>query len=110
MYIVKRPITKVIHTIQIENKPAIVGFANIKQAKTYARLMMELSHVTSIARRRAKFKVERVNMPEFIRKCNTTALDVIVYAPDHSYMKYESCDHANQDVMIYLEAMYKYDY
>jgi hypothetical protein len=109
MYIVKRPITKVIHTIKVDDKPTIVGFANIRQAKTYARLMMDMSPLTSVARRRAKFQVERVDMPAFIKKCNTTSLDVIVYASDNNYITYTACDHDNNDVRKCLETMYNGD-
>lgn len=105
-YVIKRPFSESMFTIERNGKRAVVAFRGKDQAHTMKRLMFEME--IKDPKKKKTVVVERMEVEFLARSCGVTGLDVILYYGDTSFLVYNACDQDCDDLRFEFENRYKY--
>lgn len=107
-YVIKRPFSHSMYSIERNGKRAVVAFKGKEQAHTMLRLLFEME--IKDPKKKKTVIVERMDADILAKSCGVTGLDVILYNGDTSFLVYNACYHYqdSDDLRSEFENRYKY--
>lgn len=105
-FIVKRPFSEAIYSIDRDGKRAVVAFKRKEQAHVMKRLIFDVQ--IKDPRKKKTIVVERTNVELLVRTCGLSGLDLVVYGGDNSFLVYNACDHASDDFRFEFENRFRF--
>lgn len=105
-YVIKKPFSQTMYSIDREGKRTVVAFKKKEQAHVLKRLIFDLE--IKDPKKKKTVVIEKMEVSFLTRTCCVSSLDFILYNHDNSFLVYTACDDVNDDMRFEFENRFRY--